>query len=216
VAQSLKSNGNIHDGLSGDSLRDNFWFNCKGAMSMNKLSSYTVETAGQYIVKFWYSYKPKHSLEKAHSASPKGTYEKRFCQACSDGKRFRIMKTHNTKDCRIKIDGKSKSANQEEIYGNKAVSNYSSARQTLYHDSGTSRTMINFQPSGKVKDVRVPVFTAGANQPPEMGIGKGSIKFGSIALDLDFLHVPSFSKNLLSATQLSIDHGCTHHRSLDG
>ncbi len=59
----------IHDGLSGDSLRDNFWFNCKGQMSMNKLSSYTVETAGQYIVKFWYSYKPKQSLEKSNIAN---------------------------------------------------------------------------------------------------------------------------------------------------
>ncbi len=30
----------MHDALSGDPLRDAFWFNCKGQMNLNKLSSY--------------------------------------------------------------------------------------------------------------------------------------------------------------------------------
>jgi hypothetical protein len=126
----------IHDGLSGDSLRDNFWYNCKGNMSMVGLSKYTVETAGQYIVKFWYSYKPKLSAEKANSANNKKKthYEKRFCEHCSNGDRQRIMKTHNTADCRIH---KCEAAN-------KAAQNYSPP--DLYHDSGTSKTMVNYPP----------------------------------------------------------------------
>ena len=69
----------IHDGLSGDSLRDNFWFNCRGAMSMAKISTFTTETAGQYIVKYWYSYKSKIIIEKSNLTKQDG-YEKRFCQ----------------------------------------------------------------------------------------------------------------------------------------
>ena len=94
----------IHDGLSGDALRDNFWFNCRGHMSMQKLSTFTVETAVQYIVRYWYSYKAKNASETSN-LSEKGKnerkYEKRFCQHCSDEKRKHIMKTHNTADCRI-------------------------------------------------------------------------------------------------------------------
>ena len=84
-------------------------------MSMNKLSSYTVETAGQYIVQFWYSYKPKQSLEKSNIANDnKKPFETRFCEHCSNSNRNRIMKTHNTGDCRIH---KSEAAN-------KAAQNY--------------------------------------------------------------------------------------------
>ena len=193
----------IHDGLSGDSLRDNFWFNCRGAMNMKKLSSFTVETAGQYIVQFWYSYKPKTVTEKAnYTEEKKGKFEKRFCQTCSDAKRFKIMKTHNTKDCRVK---QSVPSNEQQLdSSNKATPNY---EPVFYHDSGTTKTMVNFPPP--VKDsskLMIPVFTAGANQPPEIGVSTGKIKFGS--LDVDVLEVPTFAKNLLSATQLSRAHGC--------
>ena len=167
----------IHDGLSGDSLRDNFWFNCKGQMSMVGLSNYTVETAGQYIVKFWYCYKPKLSAEKANTANDKKkTYEKRFCEHCSNSDRHKIMKTHNTADCRVH---KSEATN-------KAAQNYSPP--DLYHDSGTSKTMVNYPPPIAHEKHIVPVYTAGASQPPEMGIAKGRIKFGST--ELEVLHVP--------------------------
>ncbi len=36
----------MHDALSGDPLRDAFWFNWKRQINLNKLSTYTVETAG--------------------------------------------------------------------------------------------------------------------------------------------------------------------------
>jgi len=195
----------IHDGLSGDALRDNFWFNCKGHMSMQKLSSYTVETAGQYIVRYWYSYKAKNATEHSnYSNTKKVNYEKRFCQHCSDGKRKHIMKTHNTEDCRIHA---SNNDNFEKEGTNKASSNYLFTQDTLYHDSGTSKTMINCAPDSVIaSDLEIPVYTAGANQKPIIGIAKGSIKFGQ--LDLNVLQVPSFSKNLLSATQLSLEHGC--------
>ena len=195
----------IHDGLSGDALRDNFWFNCKGYMSMQKLSTYTVETAGQYIVRYWYSYKAKNATETSNFSNPKkGKYEKRLCQHCSDGKRKHIMRTHNTADCRIHAAADGNDGNEST---NKAASNYASSRDAIYHDSGTSKTMINCAPDLVVASgLVVPIFTAGANQPPEIAVAKGIIKFGQ--LDLDVLQVPSFSKNLLSATQLSLEHGC--------
>lgn len=202
----------IHDGLSGDALRDNFWFNCKGAMSMNKLSTYTVETAGQYIVQYWYSYKPKQATETAKNAETANNvdgkkekkYEKRFCQICCDSGRKRIMKTHDTKFCRFE---EGQNGNEGGENTNKATPNYSSTDRKLYHDSGTSKTMVNFQPQTiDSKNITVPIFTAGINQPPEIGIAKGRIKFGN--LDLKVIQVPTFSKNLVSATQLSLEHGC--------
>ncbi len=112
---------------------------------MAKLSTFTTETAGQYIVKYWYSYKPKIIMEKSNL--------------------------------------------------------------TKHHDSGTSKTMINFMPDIiSDNNARIPILTAGANQPPEIATAKGSIKFGT--LDLNILHVPTFSKSLLSASQVSIEHGC--------
>jgi hypothetical protein len=65
--------------------------------------------------------------------------------------------------------------------------------------------MSNFSPPIAHKRHIVPVYTAGVSQPPEMGIAKGRIKFGNT--ELDVLHFPSFSKNLLSATQLSTEYG---------
>jgi len=142
----------IHDALSGDPLRDSFWFNCKGAMNMAKLSSYTVETAGKYIVQFWYSYKPRRIVEVANFTKEKGkrNFEKRFCQNCKDGKRNRIMLTHNTKDCRIakeNVSGEEQS-NRIEI-DNKQLSNYSTP---LFHDSGTSKTMLNYKTKVVLED----------------------------------------------------------------
>ena len=195
----------LHDGLSGDQLRDTFWFNCKGEMSMKKLSSYTLETAGKFIVQFWYSYKPRQSSESTHfTNTKKGKFQVRFCQHCSDHHRERIMKTHNTKDCRINA---SKDLSDDPELANKAVTNYSHSTENIYHDSGTSKTMVRFAPDTIIADnLNIPVYTAGANQPPEIAVSKGTVKIGS--LDLEVLHVPTFSKNLLSATQLSIEHGC--------
>ena len=197
----------IHDGLSGDALRDNFWFNCKGAMSMKKLSTYTVESAGQYIVQFWYSYKPKQLAETSNfTEKKKGKFEKRFCQHCSENKRERIMKTHNSCDCRFQS---SSEGNVDPATTNKATANYSSIdSEDIYHDSGTSITMVKFVPDDITEtNLKIPVFTAGADQPPEFGIAKGTLKFGGI--NINALQVPKFAKNLLSATQLSLEHGCT-------
>jgi hypothetical protein len=186
----------IHDGLSGDPLRDSFWFNCKGEMSMKKLSSYSVESAGQFIVRYWHSYKPKKFSETANTGQERKKYEKRFCQKCSDADRNRIMKTHNTVDCRVET--------AKVALKNKEVANYTSP--DIYHDSGASKTMINYVPQKKTKKASIQIMTAGKNQAPEFGINTGTINIGS--LDVEAIQVPSFSKNLLSATQLSLDHGC--------
>jgi len=183
----------IHDGLSGDHLRDAFWFNCKGAMNITGLNKFTVETAGQYIVKFWYAYKPKKVAEVANLSQEKKKYEKRFCQNCKDEGREKIRKTHNTKFCRFKKE-ENDSSNTAASQENKEESNYS-----LYHDSGTSKTMLNFKPP-------IPIRTAGANQKPQYATSRGVFKLGSE--EIETFEVPTFSKSLLSATQLSIEHGC--------
>jgi hypothetical protein len=196
----------IHDGLSGDHLRDAFWFNCKGAMNITGLTKFTVETAGQYIVKFWYAYKPKKVAEVANFSQEKKKYEKRFCQNCKDEGREKIMKTHNTKFCRFKKEGNegnsSSNAAVSQQKENKEESNYS-----LYHDSGTSKTMLNFKPPKVLQDnISIPIRTAGANQKPQYATSRGVFKLGSE--EIQTLEVPTFSKSLLSATQLSIEHGC--------
>ena len=114
-----------------------------------------------YIVKYWYSYKSKIIIEKSNLTKQDG-YEKRFCQHCSDGKRFRIMKTHNTDKCRIK--GQEEGKNHSES-SNKATLNYSLPLPDLYHESGTSKTMINFMPDIiSDNNARIPILTAGANK----------------------------------------------------
>jgi len=197
----------MHDALSGDPLRDAFWFNCKGQMNLNKLSTYTVETAGQYIVKFWYAYKPKKITESSNFTQNenKQKYENRFCQHCKTGMRLKIMKTHNTGDCRIfkkeQTEGTVKETVNLSQNGNKETEKY------LYHDSGTSKTMLNYKTGQTIDDnLAIQVFTAGANEKPQIGVSKGILKLGSI--EVETLEVPTFSKNLLSATQLSIEHGC--------
>ena len=77
----------VHDALSGDTLRDNFWFNCRGAMSMKKLENYTLETAGQFTVQFWYSYRPTIVAESSNLTEDRvhaKKFEKRFCQLWAD------------------------------------------------------------------------------------------------------------------------------------
>ena len=202
----------IHDGLSGDHLRDSFWFNCKGAMNIQGLKNFTVETAGQYIVKFWYAYKPKKISELSNLTGDGETkYEKRFCAHCKKGNRTKIMKTHNTQDCRIfKKENKVNEANNVDSENdNKESSAYVKIKneKALFHDSGTSRTMLNYEPDNITEsNLKIPIYTAGANQKPQFAKSKGTLKFGSV--DIDVLTVPTFSKNLLSATQLAINHGC--------
>jgi hypothetical protein len=84
------------DGLSGDTFRDNFWFKCRGQMMMKGLKEFTSATAGAYISKFWYAYKTVKPSESAN-----GVFENRFCTDCKNANRKRIMKTHNTADCRF-------------------------------------------------------------------------------------------------------------------
>ncbi len=188
------------DGLSGDTFKDNFWFNCRGQMIQTGLKTYSFATAGRFITRFWYAYKPVRATETSNQA----TYEKRLCQMCKKSNRTRIMKTHNTADCRFLEE----TALSTKLERNKESSTYSSSYCTdLFHDSGTSRTMINYKPANQTQtNTKIPVFTAGKHQPPEIGISKGTIKVGD--LNVEAIEVPTFSKNLLSATQLSIEQGC--------
>jgi hypothetical protein len=193
------------DGLSGDTFKDNFWFNCRGQMMQTGLTTYDFTTAGRFITRFWYAYKPTKISESSNRA-----YEKRFCKTCKDAKRIRIMKTHNTEDCRITEEYANKAVPDKVVPNdnNKDSSKYSSLNcNEIYHDSGTSKTMINYKPRNQTQaNLKIPIYTAGKNQPPEIGISKGTIQIGD--LKVEALEVPTFGKNLLSATQLSIEHGC--------
>ena len=67
--------------------------------------------------------------------------------------------------------------------------------------------MLNY----KTKDVleenlTIPIFTAGKDQYPQIAVSKGILELGPISLET--LEVPTFSKNLLSETQLAIEHEC--------
>jgi len=188
------------DGLTGDTFKDNFWFHCRGKMMLTGIKTYKSDTAGKFISKYWYAYKPVQITETANRA-----FEKRFCNKCKDANRTRIMKTHNTADCRISNEN-SNSASQVPATPNKKFSSYTAL--DLYHDSGTSSTMVNFQPKSISKsNLSIPIYTAGKNQPPELGVAKGVIHVGSIPVEA--IYVPTFAKNLLSATQLSREYGCT-------
>lgn len=65
--------------------------------------------------------------------------------------------------------------------------------------------MVTYPPYNRKKEV-TEVYTAGRDQPPELAMSSGTIKVGN--LEGEALEVPSFSKNLVSATQLSMEHGC--------
>ena len=184
------------DGLTGDQFKDNFWFHCYGKLKMDGLKTYTSDSTGKFICKFWHAYK----TQRNESESSNRVFENRLCDHCKTAKRTRIMKTHNTKDC--KIHGKEENTTLE----NKVDQKYSS-NLTLYHDSGTSTTMINVKPTNLLSNkLQIPIFTASKNQPPEMGVSKGTINIGN--LKVEAIEVPTFGKSLLSATQLARDYGC--------
>ena len=75
---------------------------------MKKLATYTVESAGTFITQYWYSYK---QTKRYQDVSNNTNFEQRLCETCKNRKRFRIMKSHNTKDCRFK-GNKSEEANE--------------------------------------------------------------------------------------------------------
>ncbi len=79
--------------------------------------------------------------------------------------------------------------------GNKTGKDYS-----LFHDSGTSKTMVNHT-FGKNKMYKpIAIQTADTNQNPVIGTGTIDIQVGDIGVEA--IVVPSFAKSLLSATQL--------------
>jgi len=186
--------------LQGDPLRDTFWFTCAGHLKMDKLASKDVESTGRYICLFWNAHrvrKPNYSANNVNQS-----YEKRLCSHCKNAGRTRIMKTHNTAKCRIqdKEPDHSKPNEESNNVGNKTGKDYS-----LFHDSGTSKTMVNHT-FGKNKMYKpIAIQTADTNQNPVIGTGTIDIQVGDIGVEA--IVVPSFAKSLLSATQLSVEHG---------
>ena len=169
----------MHDGLSGDPQRDTFWFNCRGQMAMNGLSTYTSETAKNYIQKYWYAFKIDHR-ETANHVEVKRSWERRHCTLCAQN-RPKIAGTHNIEKCRFKTNETANMATQKGQSDNKPTQEcsnlllFSNPKESIFHDSGSSKTMINFKPQ-EAKPVNVPVYTAGTYQEPQIGtnIGKSS------------------------------------------
>jgi hypothetical protein len=76
-----------------------FWFNCRGEMTMTGISKYTSDSAGKFICRYWYAYKPS----KVNTFKPETSnraFENRKCEHCQAAKRTRIMKTHNSENCK--------------------------------------------------------------------------------------------------------------------
>jgi hypothetical protein len=127
------------------------------------------------------------------------SYEKRLCNHCKNAGRTRIMKTHNTEKCRIN-DKKNQSEELSNQVSNKAGKSYS-----LYHDSGTSKTMVNHTFGYHINYKPTTIHTADLTQEPVVSTGTVDIPVGNVTVEA--LVVPSFGKSLLSATQLSVEHG---------
>ena len=125
---------------------------------------------------------------------------KKSCLKCKESRptmrtrtgKMLIMDTHNTDQCKFELI--------------KESSHYSSILN-LYHDSGSSTTIINEPPTKVMQKKDINVFTASKQQAPEKATASGTINVGN--LQIEALYVPSFSKNLLSATQFAREHGCT-------
>jgi Reverse transcriptase (RNA-dependent DNA polymerase) len=185
----------IHDGLSGDHERDTFWFACRGEMSMRGLHTFTVDSAAKYIQKFWNAYKISTPAFSGFTGiKSKKTFKARHCDFC-ETKFPQIAKTHDTEFCR-KVKELDKS--------DKVTSNYSFE---IFHDSGTSKSMVKDDILENEKESNAKVYTAGKYQAPQNAAAEGTLLIGSIPVNA--LRVPTFSKNLLSATQLSREHGLT-------
>ena len=128
----------------------------------------------------------------------------RLCNNCKKNKRNRVMKSHNDSQCFyhdgpgfVKKDSVgSDVSNQVTRAANKESNHYF----TAYHDSGsTPRSYFKDKPQN-FKTGHGTVFTADANGSAKV-TGTGEAKFGDLHLT-DIVHVPSFSKNLVSGIQI--------------
>ncbi len=137
---------------------------------------------GKFITQYWYAYKSPRKLEYAHSA-----YQKKFCENCKKANRNRIMKTHNTVDCRFKVDKQIDHDKKSEVSNSTA----------LFHDTGASKSMVNFKLDEELSTgISIPIETAGKNQEPQIGTATGPSNIGK--LPVEAIHVPT---NWISETQ---------------
>jgi len=196
-----------HDGMSGDPSKDVFWFNCRGEMNMKRLSSFTQDSAEEFIQKFWNAHKIKPS-ERSYYVNDNQqkdlSRKKRNCEYCAIH-RPSNQSSHDTKRCFLKRKESSNAASEMNNYGNKEVENCLLTRNEIYYDTGSSKTMITVSPKVDVKSTNTKVYTAGSFQPPHEAESIGTVQVG--AMKVSALHMPTFSKSLLSGVQLAREQG---------
>ena len=135
------------------------------------------------------SHQTRHKANFVDRSASTGNH---CCDHCKKQNRWRIMKTHSTGQCRIgDVKGWGNYSNDG---SNKGTSNY-----VAFHDSGSS-------PSSYFRSEPQDMVTIGghvrtASSEPVKITGKGSVRFGDLTLN-DVIHVPSFSKNLVSGIQI--------------
>ena len=203
-----------HDGMSGDPSKDVFWFNCRGEMNMKRLSSFTQDSAEEYIQKFWNAHKIKSSertyyvnenqeLSRKYSEDEKK--KKWNCDYCAIH-RPSNQYTHDTKRCFLKRKESANTATEKMVNcGNKQNENCLFTSNEIYYDTGSSKTMITVSPKVDVKPTNTKVFTAGSLQPPHEAASIGKVLVGDMTVSA--LHMPTFSKSLLSGVQLAREQG---------
>lgn len=132
-------------------------------------------------------------------------FDKRTCKWCQKHNRWRIQHTHTTENCRIGDVVGWENANP--VNGANAAENASATSKNgsnyiAFHDSGSTPNSYfksrpqNLQKHGGV--VRV------ANNQSARIAGSGTVQFGEMKLN-NVLHVPEFSKNLVSGMQIMKD-----------
>jgi len=184
--------------LKGDPVRNSFWFNCIGQINMAGLSTYSSSNLEIYIQKFHqahYVVPIRRNYEAANYTYPRATNSrnegrpKRFCAKCARErpKKPNLATSHDEEYCKFDVDG----VYQKDAPVNKPTEQCLLSIDTqpeIIYDTGSTKTMINFQPKVDVKETRTKVYTAGTYQPPQLAECTGKIKLGQLYVDA--LHVP--------------------------
>jgi hypothetical protein len=87
----------ILDGLTGDAIRDAFWFNCVGYLNMLESAEITASSTRSYVIKFWNAHRSTGKISERHSANNAAQKRRgnRHCSACESKERLKIANSHD-------------------------------------------------------------------------------------------------------------------------
>jgi len=206
-----------------------FWFNIYSKIKESEVLP--PDELELMVMKFWKLYQSAVIVEKESmnteakepSRSSKNynanNANSRFCKACSENGREKVMRTHDLDSCFFKdFHGKGFPPKGEKQKKNRSanaavpISEFNAlismvkelvnkGSSTYFHDTGATPTsFVNQKPSNFVQ-LQGNVGTAGNNS--HESLGHGTIQFGDLKLNATY--VPSFSKNLVSGIAINND-----------